>query len=260
MFEVSLLEIEQWVAGFLWPLFRVASFFMAIPLIGSSLVPGRIRLGLSLLVTMLLVPVLPPMPLFDGFSLQSYLIIAQQILIGAAMGFMVQLLLQVFVVGGQLISTQMGLGFASVSDPVNGVSVVVLSQFFLQLTMLLFLAMNGHLVMIDALAQSFVRIPVGLNGIDQSIFIEVARTGGWMFASALLMALPAITALLVINFAFGIITKAAPQLNIFAIGFPFTMLMGLLIAWVSLGGLLGQYQRIAGEALERISQVFLAGG
>ncbi|GGO85013.1 flagellar biosynthetic protein FliR [Marinobacterium nitratireducens] len=259
MFDVSLLQIEQWVADFLWPLFRVASFFMAIPMIGSNLVPGRIRLGLALLVTMLLVPVLPPMPAFDGFSLQSYLIIAQQILIGAAMGFMVQMLLQVFVIGGQLISTQMGLGFASVSDPVNGVAVVVLTQFYLQLTMLLFLAMNGHLVMIDALAQSFERMPVGLAGIDRSIFIEVVRSGGWMFASALLMSLPAITALLVINFAFGIITKAAPQLNIFAIGFPFTMLMGLLIAWVSLGGFLGQYLRIATEALERVGQLFAGG-
>ncbi|MFC6669767.1 flagellar biosynthetic protein FliR [Marinobacterium aestuariivivens] len=229
-------------------------------MIGSTLVPARIRLGLALAVTLLLVPVLPPMPVFEAFSIQSYLVIAQQILIGAAMGFMVQILLQVFVVGGQLISTQMGLGFASVSDPVNGVSVVVLSQFLLQLVMLLFLGMDGHLVMIDALARSFELIPVGMEGLGSRVFADVARSGGWMFASALLMALPPITALLVINFSFGIITKAAPQLNIFAIGFPFTMLMGLLIAWASLSGFLGQYQRIATEALEQISLIFLGGG
>jgi flagellar biosynthetic protein FliR len=140
------------------------------------------------------------------------------------------------------------------------VSVVVLSQFYLQLVMLLFLAMNGHLVMIDALARSFERIPVGLSGLGPEIFSEIVRTGGWMFAAALMMALPPVTALLIINFSFGIITKAAPQLNIFAIGFPFTMLMGLLIAWVSLGGFLGQYQRIAEYALELISITFLGGG
>nr|WP_067287570.1 flagellar biosynthetic protein FliR [Marinobacterium profundum] len=260
MFDIGLLQIEQMVADFLWPLFRIAAFFMAIPMIGSGLVPPRIRLGLALGVTVLLLPVLPPMPSFAAFSVESYLVIAQQILIGAAMGFMVQLMLQVFVVGGQLISTQMGLGFASVSDPVNGVSVVVLSQFYLQLVMLLFLAMNGHLVMIDVLARSFERIPVGLSGLSPEIFSEIVRTGGWMFAAALMMALPPVTALLIINFSFGIITKAAPQLNIFAIGFPFTMLMGLLIAWVSLGGFLGQYQRIAEYALELISTTFLGGG
>ena len=126
--------------------------------------------------------------------------------------------------------------------------------------MLLFLAMNGHLVMIDMLARSFERIPVGLSGLDSVVFSEIVQMGGWMFAAGLLMALPPVTALLVINFSFGIITKAAPQLNIFAIGFPFTMLMGLLIAWVSLGGFLGQYQRIAEYALELISQTFLGGG
>lgn len=260
VFDINLTQIGGWVSTVLWPLFRVASFFMAIPMIGSALVPARIRLGLALVVTLLLVPVLPPMPNFDPLSLQSFLVIAQQILIGAALGFMVQLFVQVFVVGGQMISTQMGLGFASVSDPVNGVPVVVLSQFYLQLVMLLFLGMNGHLVMIEVLARSFERIPVGLTGLDGAVLSEIARGGGWMFSAALLMALPPVTALLVINFTFGIITKAAPQLNIFSIGFPFTLLMGLLIAWVSLGGFLGQYERFATEALQRISQLFLGSG
>lgn len=253
-------QLEQWVAQFLLPLFRVASFFMVIPIIGTQLVPARIRLGLALAMTVLLVPVLPPMPLIDGMSLQTYILIAQQVLIGAAMGFVVQVLFQVFVMGGQMISSQMGLGFASVSDPANGVSVVVLAQFYTMLVMLLFLALNGHLVMLEALSRSFYVLPVADGGLPVSSLLAVAQSGSWLVASALLMSLPAVTALLVINFAFGVMTKAAPQLNIFAIGFPFTMMMGLLITWVSLEGFLGQYQRFTQLAFEYLDLVLGVGG
>jgi len=245
VFDISILQLETMVAGFLWPLFRIASFYMAIPLIGTRLVPVRARMGLALLTTIVVYPLLPEMPDFPGLSGQSFMIVGKQILVGSALGFIVHVFLQIFVLGGQIIATQMGLGFASMTDPANGVSVVVLSQFYLQLVSLLFLAMNGHLVMIEVLVESFRLIPVGFEGLSQDAMLNIAKSGGWMFAGALLMALPAVTALLIINFSFGIITKAAPQLNIFAVGFPFTMLMGILITWLSLNGFLGQYQRFS---------------
>lgn len=258
--ELTALQAEQWVSQFLLPFFRIASFFMVLPMIGTQLVPARIRMGLALAMTAVLLPVLPEMPPVNGLSLQTYILIAEQVLIGSALAFVIQVLFQIFTLGGQLISSQMGLGFASVSDPANGVSVVVLSQFYLMMVMLLFLSFNGHLVLFEALARSFYVLPVADGGLPVSGFLEVARAGTWMISSALLMSLPALTALLVINFAFGVMTKAAPQLNIFAIGFPFTMVMGLLITWVSLQGFLGQYQRFVMLAFEYLDHVLGTGG
>lgn len=258
--EISLLQLEHWVNGFLWPLFRVMSFFMAMPIIGTQMLPTRLRLGLALAVTVLLVPVLPPMPDFDALSLQNWIVVAQQVLIGSLLGFSANILLQSFVAGGQIMAMQMGLGFASMTDPANGVSVVIVAQIYLMLVMILFLGMDGHLVLIQILAQSFYVLPVGEGGLSQETLWQVALSGGWLFMAALLMALPAVTALLVINFAFGIMTKAAPQLNIFAIGFPFTMLMGMFIIWASLSGFFSHYQVFAVEALHAIEGLLKAGG
>ncbi|BBB28680.1 flagellar biosynthetic protein FliR [Neptunomonas japonica] len=255
MLDIGLLQLEQWTSTFLFPFFRIASFLMAMPMIGTQLVPMRIRLGLALAMTAVLLPVLPVPPVADGLSFQTYILIAQQILIGAILGFTLHIMFQIFAVGGQLIANQMGLGFASMTDPVNGVSVVVLGQFYLMLTMLMFLAMNGHLVMINVVTQSFDILPVAVVDFSAIKFMDVALAGTWMFSGALLMSLPAVTSLLVINLSFGIMTKAAPQLNIFAIGFPFTMVMGLLITWVSLSGFLGQFELIADHALGVISQL-----
>ncbi|MBN0986835.1 flagellar biosynthetic protein FliR [Amphritea pacifica] len=259
MLQLTSLQLEQWVAQFLLPFFRIASFFMVVPMIGTQLVPARIRLGLALAMTVVLLPTLPEMPLLSGMTLQTYILIAEQIIIGTAMAFVVQILFQVFALGGQLISSQMGLGFASVSDPANGVSVVVLSQLYLMMVMLLFLAFNGHLVLFEALARSFFVLPVSQGAMPVSGYMALAKSGSWMLASALLMALPAVTALLVINFAFGVMAKAAPQLNIFAIGFPFTMMVGLVITWVSLEGFLGQYQRFVSVAFNYLDQVIGVG-
>ena len=257
MFDVSILQIEQWVGSFFWPFFRIASFFMVVPLFGSELVTQRTRLGLALAITILVAPLLPPMPEFDGLSFESYMIIAQQVLIGAGLGFVIQVLFQVFILGAQMIAMQLGLGFASATDPVNGVNVVILGQLYLTLVMLLFVIMDGHLVLIDVLVRSFTHIPVGFSGLGNDGYWKIALSGTWLFAAALLMALPAVTALLVINFAFGIMTKAAPQLNIFAIGFPFTMLMGLFIVWASQSGFLTQYQRFSEYALDVMATLMM---
>ncbi|WP_299180431.1 flagellar biosynthetic protein FliR [uncultured Neptuniibacter sp.] len=257
MFELSVLQIEQWISAFLWPLFRIASFFMAVPLLGSQLVNARIRLMLALAVTMIIAPLLPEMPDFDGLNFNSYLIIGQQILIGAMLGFLFQVFYQIFVLGGQMIAMQMGLGFASMTDPANGISVVMLGQFYLTLIMMIFVAMNGHLIMIEVIVRSFEVVPVGLQALERDGYWRVVMAGSWMFSAAMLMALPAVTALLVVNMAFGIMSRAAPQLNILAVGFPFTMVLGLFINWVNLGGFLDQYMRISSFVLDYIETIFL---
>lgn len=255
MFELSVLQIEQWVAAFLWPLFRIGSFFMAVPLLGSQLVNARIRLMLALAVTAIIVPLLPDMPDFEGVSVNSYLIIAQQVIVGAMLGFLFQVFYQIFVLGGQMIAMQMGLGFASMTDPANGISVVMLGQFYLTLIMMIFVALNGHLIMIEIIVRSFDVLPVSLQALNRDSFMKVVLAGSWMFSAAMLMALPAVTALLVVNMSFGIMSRAAPQLNILAVGFPFTLVLGLFINWVNLGAFLDQYMRISTFVLDYIENL-----
>jgi len=248
MFELSDAQIGSWVSSFLLPLFRIASVLMVMPIIGTQLVPMRVRLYLALAISVVVVPTLPPMPLVDSISLQAFMLIAQEILIGVMLGFMLQLFFHAFVVAGQILAIQMGLGFASMIDPTNGISVAVIGQYFTMLVTLLFLAMNGHLVVFEVLAESFVTLPPG-SGLLVEHYWEIATKLGWMLGAALILVLPAITALLVVNIAFGVMTRAAPQLNIFSIGLPLTLVLGMAILWISLADILAHYQVIASEAL-----------
>ncbi len=248
MLALSDAQIGGWVASFLLPLFRIAALLMVMPVIGTQLVPVRVRMYLALAFTLVLMPVLPAMPQIDALSLQGWLWIGQEVLVGALLGFSLQLFFHAFVVAGQMIAMQMGLGFASMVDPAIGLSVAVLGQFLLMLVTLLFLAMNGHLVVFEVLAESFVTLPVG-SGLLLDHYLAIAGRLGWVLGAGLLLALPAITALLVVNIAFGVMTRAAPQLNIFAIGFPLTLVLGLVIVWLGMADILAQYQDLAREAL-----------
>ncbi|MCQ4275360.1 flagellar biosynthetic protein FliR [Stutzerimonas degradans] len=254
MLELSNAQIGSWVAQFLLPLFRIAALLMSMPIIGTQLVPPRVRLYLALAITLVLAPTLGPMPLVEALSVRALLLIAEQILIGVMLGFVLQLFFQVFIVSGQLLAMQMGLGFASMVDPANGVSVPVLGQFFNMLVILLFLAMNGHLVVLEILTESFVTLPVG-GGLSTNHLWEVASKLGWVLGAGLLLVLPAITALLVVNLAFGLMTRAAPQLNIFSIGFPLTLVLGLVIVWIGMADILAQYQIFVGESLAMLREL-----
>ena len=251
MLDLSDAQIGGWVGSFLLPLFRIAALLMTMPIIGTQLGPVRVRLYLSLAICLVLMPTLPPMPVVDAISLQAFLLIAQEILIGVMLGFVLQLFFHVFVMAGQLVATQMGLGFASMVDPANGISVAVIGQFFLMLVPLLFLAMNGHLVVFEVLAESFVTLPVG-GGFLVGHYWELAGKLGWVLGAGLMLVLPAVTALLVVNIAFGVMTRAAPQLNIFSIGFPLTLVLGLVIVWIGMADILAQYQVLVVEALQML--------
>ena len=180
MFELSSAEISRWVGSYLWVLFRIASLLMTMPVIGTQLLPVRIRLYLALAITALVAPQIGEVPTIDALSLQSWLLIGEQILIGAAMGFSLQLLFQVHVLAGQIVAMQMGLGFASMNDPSMGISVAVVAQVFTMLVTLLFLAMNGHLVVLEVLVESFTTLPIGesLGRLDRS-WPETAALPAW---------------------------------------------------------------------------------
>ena len=255
LFSFTEAELLEHLSRFIWPFIRVSGFMLAIPVFGTRVVSPRIRIGLTSLIALAVAPMLPPMPLVDLLSLKAYVMAAEQLLIGVSMAFMMQILFQIFILAGQMIAMQMGLGFASMVDPSNGIFVAIISQFYLTLTTLIFLAMNGHLIAIEILVESFYVMPIStewqLDG-----FFDVATAGTWMFASALFVALPAVAAILVVNFAFGVMTRAAPQMNIFSIGFPFTMLIGLIIMWFGLSGFLPQYERLVAESLMLIRNMY----
>lgn len=248
--DVSADIIGQWVGQHLWPLFRIASFMMVIPIVGAGLVPARIRLGLALLMTVLVVPMIGAVPTVDALTGDAVIITLQQIMIGVGLGFILTALFQLFVIAGQMIAMQMGLGFASMVDPANGVNVPTLSQVYTITVTLLFLSMNGHLVAFEVFVESFRTIPVGMTGLGRGAYWELANHISWMFVSAMLLALPAITAVLIVYIAFGVMTRAAPQLNIFALGFPIGLIFGLFAIWVLHADFLPHFDQYARETFD----------
>lgn len=247
---LSIDQITSVLTQYFWVFCRVGGFFLMVPIIGTRLVSARIRLSLALSISVLVAPVIDTVPLISPLSIPGFVVIVQQLLIGFILGFVFQILFQVCIVGGQLIAMQNGLGFATLVDPVNGINVAAVSQFYLMSSNLFFLAMNGHLAMIELLVSSFTQLPIGAQVPFPDLFFALAYRGSWLFESGVLVALPAITALLLVNLSFGIMTKVAPQMNVISVGFPFIMVFGLVIMWISMNGFLPQFQRFSQESLE----------
>lgn len=242
--RLTTVELTAWVASILWPFMRIGAMFVAVPFFAARTVPVKVRLALSLSMAVILSPVIPPVPTVDLFSASGVLISLYQLLIGLAMGFILQLTFAVMAVAGQSIAMSMGLGFASMIDPQNGVQVPVLSSYFAIVATLLFLALDGHLSLIALLADSFHTLPIGLEGISGTGLWQLANWGGQMFTGAILVALPALASLLMVNLAFALITRAAPQLNIFGVGFPLILLLGIVILLLSIQTMPPQFSQL----------------
>jgi len=242
-------QLMQFIGQYIWPMLRIGAFYFAVPVIGARMVPARVRLILMLLTTMLLVPVLPPAPVVSFLSLPGFIMMVQEVLIGLAMGFLMQIVMHVFLLAGQFIAMKMGLGFASMNDPSNGVSVTILSQFYLLMTTLLFLSANGHLVVLQLMIESFTSFPIGGGGLGSTEFMVIVQLGSWMFSAALLITLPLFTSLMIVNMSFGVMSRSAPQLNVFTVGFPITLLFGFILLWYSLANFLPVYFGIMEEGI-----------
>jgi flagellar biosynthetic protein FliR len=227
-------EITAWVGSAMWVLVRITSLVASAPILGSRTVPARIKLGLALVLTMVLLPVIPKAPLVDPISSAALLITINQIIIGVAMGLALQLVFGMFVIGGQIIAYQMGLGFSQMVDPQSGMQVPVVSQFYIILLTLIFFSLDGHLALVQALSDSFVSLPVGVNGLSKDGLWALVSWGSDMYTGAIQIALPAIASILLINLTFGVVSRSAPQFNIFSIGFPITMIMGFFVIMATL--------------------------
>ncbi len=250
---VSMAAIMGLIGEFLWNTLRVAGFFMVVPIFGNQLVPARVRLALSVATGIALTPVLGGAPPLQAFDMSMATDLFMQVLLAIGVGFAAIIFFQLFVIAGQFIGMQMGLGFAAMVDPGNGVFVTVWSQFFLMLVTLSFLALNGHLVLLEVLVTGFQLYPTGTSLSFDQFALRIANLGGWMFAGGVLLAIPAVMSLLIVNFTFGVMNRASPQLNIFSLGFPFSLLFGLVIIWFLLRGWTDQFQYLASEFLATFS-------
>lgn len=247
--------LMYWMTAWFLPFARIAATFTAAPFFSARGIPMSFRLIMALAISVMIFPHLPPAP--SGlvlFSWAGLMALGQQILIGLAMGFMLQMMFAAVTVAGEAIAMGMGLGFAVMMDPQSGVQVPVLAQYYLILTTLLFLVMGGHLAFLNVLFESFQLLPVGES---------LARAGIWqvvnwvaeMFAGGVLIALPVLLAILVVNLAFGVISRAAPQLNIFAVGFPVTLLIGMLLVVFNWPGQVNTIESLLDQVLLAIPEV-----
>ncbi len=227
----------QWnalIAAYFYPFARVMAWLTTDPVLGNRSVPMRLRIGLAIALAVILAPQIGPLPAVDVASAMGVAILAQQVLIGICLGFAVRVVFAAVEAAGQLAGLQMGLGFATFFDPQTSAQVPVVGQYLGLVATLVFLSLNGHAMLITALAESFRLLPVGMSGFSAAGLGAYAAYGAQVFALGLALSLPVIAALLIANLGIGVISRAAPQMNIFAVGFPFTLLVGMAALYLTL--------------------------
>jgi len=249
MLTLSSTDLDAVLVLFFFPFVRILAWLRFDPLLGNRAVPMRMRVVLAMLLTVAVAPILPTAPQVALASGEGLMVLLQQIAIGAVLGFSLRIVFGIVEVAGQFMGMQMGLSFATLFDPVNGAQTPVVSQFLVLASTLILFSFNGHHLVIAALAQSFVEVPVG-STLTAPGFAAVVHWGGIMFSTGLHIALPVTAALLATNLTIGMMSRAAPQLNIFAIGFPLTLGAGFLVLYFTLAYLPAQLDRIWLQALD----------
>ena len=259
MIEFGSAQVNAWLAAFLWPYARVLGLLLADPVYGHAALPLRVKAGLALVLTVAVAPVLPAMPVIPPASPVGLLVLAQQLLIGAAMGLVVRIVLVAVELAGDFIGLQMGLGFATFFDPDSSAAAPLLGQFTRLLALLTVFAVNGHLFILQTLAESFTTLPVAARPTAGAAWLEVARWGAEVFRAGLWLSLPVVAALLVANLAIAVMTRAAPQLNVFAVGFPVTLAVGFVALSLALIHFLPQFQSLLEGGFVEVGRVLELG-
>jgi flagellar biosynthetic protein FliR len=240
-------QLMGWIGLYLWPFLRVLSLFMAAPLYSHRSVPVRVKVGLGVVIAIVMAPMLPAQQQISLDSPQVLPLVVQQIVIGLALGFMVRLAMAGIELGGELIGLQMGLSFAGFFDPQSQHGGNVIGSWLGVIAMLIFLGINGHLLLIQTLDDSFRTFPIGGNLFSFADVMSLAAAGGGIFRLGLQLALPFIAVLLIVNLTLGVMVRVAPQLNLMSVGMPATITVG----FASLFLLLPYLEQPLTQALER---------
>lgn len=252
MITFSEAQLLAWITPLLWPFLRALALFTAMPVFGTRTVPMRVRIGLAAFVALAAQPMLPPIAAVALDTPPALLVAAQQVVIGLVMGFAVRLVFAAVEFGGELIGLQMGLNFAGFFDPATGGQATAVSRFFGVTVSWLFIVTGGHLLVIAGVVQSLHSFPVGP---EPFAFLKTAQPQRWgaeVFAVGLWIALPMVAMLLFVNLVMGIAARVAQQLNLFAIGFPITLSVGLVGVLLTLPMMQAPFTM----ALERMLQHF----
>jgi flagellar biosynthesis protein FliR len=248
-------EITAWVGSLLWPFLRISAMLVAAPLFGAGTVTVRVRLAIAFMLALVVAPLIPMPAAVEPLSLAGLVIALQQVIIGLAIGFILQMVFSALTQAGESIALSMGLGFASMVDPQQGVQVPVVSTYFVIMSTLMFLALNGHVALIELTLQSFHTLPVAVDGLGRADLWAMVSWGSTMFVFGLLVALPAVASMLLVNLSMGVITRAAPQLNIFAVGFPMMIMLGFILLLLTIPVLLPQFTDLLAEAFGLMSRI-----
>lgn len=229
MVSISSLELNAWIVSLLWPTVRILALLSIAPLFGHASIPARVKIGLALLLALAIAPGIPAMPAIVPMSYAGLLILVQQIIIGLALGFAMRLVFAAVELAGELTALTMGFSFATFFDPLSRSQASAVSQLFGWLALMVFVSTNMHFLLLASLTDSFTTLPVSAEVIGGAPFRMLTLWGGSIFSVGLQLALPIVAALLMTNLALGILTRAAPQLNLFGIGFPITLGAGFIM-------------------------------
>ncbi|KRB93331.1 flagellar biosynthetic protein FliR [Noviherbaspirillum sp. Root189] len=254
MITLTSAELNTWIASFLWPLTRILGLIATAPLFGNLSIPVRVKLGLGIMLALVIAPTVPALPAIDPMSLAGMLVLMQELVIGLAMGFAMRVVLAAVEMAGEVCGLTMGFGFATFFDPQTRARSSAIAQFLALLTLMIFLATNIHLMLLSTLAESFISMPVSALPGGAGGFRALANWGGLIFSAGVQLSLPIIAALLTTNIALGILTRAAPQLNLFGIGFPVTLGAGFIVLALMLPYLATPIERLFNEGLLFIQQ------
>jgi flagellar biosynthesis protein FliR len=234
MVQFTEAQLLAWITPLLWPFLRTLAMFSSMPVMGTRTVPMRVRIGLSALVAVAAQASLPPMPVVALDTPLAFALVAQQVLIGLSVGFAVRVVFAAIEYAGEMVGLQMGLNFAGFFDPVSASAGTATGRFYGTMVGWLFVVINGHLLVLAALLQSFTAFPVGPEPFAFLHAVQPHRWGAEIFMTGLWIALPMIAMLLFVNLVLGMVSRVASQINIFAVGFPITLSVGMIGMLLSL--------------------------
>lgn len=252
MISISETQLVAWLSPILWPFLRVLAVFTAAPIFSSRAFPLRARIALAFLIAYAAQASMPNQPFIGLNDPQALGTVVQQVGIGLAIGFTVRLVFAAFELAGQVVGFQMGLGFAAFFDPSTSAQSSAMGRFYANMAALLFVVLNGHLMVLMAVIHSFTAFPVDQNFIQALGTMKLYSLGADLFASAFWIALPVIAMLMFANLALGIVSRVAPQMNIYAIGFPVTLAVGL----IGVAATLPMLEQPFSALMERMMEIF----